>query len=324
MRLNFLGTFWKSKRRKSLNFDGQAADADRLAELTQLARRIVPNQHSAPVLLSSRSGRIVMRLGQLVIKVHGPDADDHELGLRLQLLAETPFDEIFLNPLPNEYPDLAGPFTTLWPAGEPVDENLEQIPWQAAAELLARLHRSPLPAHPFPKSQGMKRVTDTLAKLHAQNWDQWHPDLRAVLAAAATLRFTDPQLLCLVHGDWHLGQMVSIPHNGKDSWRLIDIDDLGLGDPAWDLARPAAFFAAGLIAPGDWGLFLESYRAAGGPAAESFENPWQNLNMPARALVVQCAAAALIRSQQSHTPLSDAELHLVEACRRINFEEKKP
>jgi hypothetical protein len=46
--------------------------------------------------------------------------------------------------------------------------------------------------------------------------------------------------------------------------------------------------------------------------------------MPARALVVQCAAAALIRSKQSHTPLSDAELHLVDACRRISFEEKKP
>jgi aminoglycoside phosphotransferase (APT) family kinase protein len=170
----------------------------------------------------------------------------------------------------------------------------------------------------------MTRVSDTLAKLQTQSWDQQQPDLRAVLCAAATLRFTDPQLLCLVHGDWHLGQMVSIRHNGKDSWRLIDVDDLGLGDPAWDLARPAAFFAAGLIDPDDWNLFLDSYRAAGGPAVESFKDPWQSLDMPARALVVQCAAAALIRSQQSHTPLSDADLHLVEVCRRINFEEKKP
>ena len=318
MRLNFLGT-----GRRSLNTDGQNADADLLTELTQLARRILPNEHSAPVLLSSRSGRLVMRLGHLVIKVHGPRADDHDLGLRLKLVAEAPFDEIFLSPLPNEYPDLAGPFTTIWPAGEPVDANLEQIPWQAAAELLARLHRSPLPAYPFPISQGMKRVTDTLAKLQAQSWDKWQPDLRAVLSAAATLSFTDRQLLCLVHGDWHLGQMVSISLNGKDSWRLIDVEDLGLGDPAWDLARPAAFFAAGLIAPGDWDLFLDSYRAAGGPAVESFENPWQSLDMPARALIVQCAAAALIRSKQSYTPLSDAELHLVDACRRISFEEKK-
>jgi hypothetical protein len=81
-----------------LNIDEQTADADLLTELTQLARRILPNEHSAPVLLSSRSGRHVMRVGQLVIKVHGPRADDHELGLRLQLVSEAPFDEIWVHP----------------------------------------------------------------------------------------------------------------------------------------------------------------------------------------------------------------------------------
>lgn len=49
------------------------------------------------------------------------------------------------------------------------------------------------------------------------------------------------------------------------AWRLIDVDDLGLGVPAWDLARPAAWYAAGLLAPEDWLCFLDAYRAAGGP-----------------------------------------------------------
>jgi hypothetical protein len=44
---------------------------------------------------------------------------------------------------------------------------------------------------------------------------------------------------------------------GQLGWRLgalvlIDVDDLGVGDPAADLARPAGFWAAGLLPDGDW------------------------------------------------------------------------
>lgn len=68
----------------------------------------------------------------------------------------------------------------------------------------------------------------------------------------------------LCHGDLHLGQLVRGP--GPDGgWRLIDVDDLGIGTPAWDLARPAAWYAAGLLDTSAWVTFLDSYRAAGGP-----------------------------------------------------------
>jgi predicted trehalose synthase len=45
--------------------------------------------------------------------------------------------------------------------------------------------------------------------------------------------------MTLVHGDWHLGQL----GRRGEHWVLIDVDDLGVGDPAWDLARPAGFWA---------------------------------------------------------------------------------
>ncbi|NEE41548.1 phosphotransferase, partial [Streptomyces sp. SID7982] len=52
----------------------------------------------------------------------------------------------------------------------------------------------------------------------------------------------------LCHGDLHLGQLVR--HPAPDGpWLLIDMDDAGVGDPAWDLGRPAAWYAAGLLAP---------------------------------------------------------------------------
>jgi hypothetical protein len=51
------------------------------------------------------------------------------------------------------------------------------------------------------------------------------------------------------------------------------VDDLGVGDPAWDLARPAGFWAAGLIPDDDWAAFLQSFRDAEGPAVPPGD-PW--------------------------------------------------
>ncbi|WP_203005585.1 phosphotransferase [Frankia nepalensis] len=97
----------------------------------------------------------------------------------------------------------------------------------------------------------------------------------------------------LIHGDWHLGQLVQTAVGG---WRLIDIDDLGVGDPAWDLARPAAWFAAGLLPPEVWARFVDAYRAAGGPALPGEGDPWPAVDLPARTFVVEFAARALTTS----------------------------
>ena len=106
----------------------------------------------------------------------------------------------------------------------------------------------------------------------------------------------------LVHGDWHLGQLGR--RFALEPWQLIDIDDLGAGDPVWDLARPAGFWAAGLIPDDDWTTFLAAYRDAGGPALPA-SDPWPVLEPFARAAVVQAAA---------HHP--DDEL-LLAACTRM-------
>ncbi|MFB6518024.1 phosphotransferase [Streptomyces sp. NPDC056401] len=144
---------------------------------------------------------------------------------------------------------------------------------------------------------------------------------RLVRAAAATLpgwargEGPAPSGGALCHGDLHLGQLVRGPAGG---WRLIDVDDLGLGTPAWDLARPAAWYAAGLLDTGTWLRFLDAYRAAGGPAAgPPGSDPWPELDLAARALTVQTAALALAKAARERRRLDDVERLMVEACARI-------
>lgn len=144
---------------------------------------------------------------------------------------------------------------------------------------------------------------------------------RLVRAAAATLpgwargEGPPPSGGALCHGDLHLGQLVRGPAGG---WRLIDVDDLGLGTPAWDLARPAAWYAAGLLDTGTWLRFLGAYRAAGGPAAgPPGSDPWPELDLAARALTVQTAALALAKAARERRRLDDVERLMVEACARI-------
>ncbi len=122
------------------------------------------------------------------------------------------------------------------------------------------------------------------------------------------------QLLC--HGDFHLGQLVRRP-SGADPWRLIDVDDAGLGVPAWDLARPAASFACGVLGPVEWTRFLDAYRAAGGPAVPAADDPWLALDVPARALSVQVAALSIAKSQAARRPLDEIEQALIDACDRM-------
>jgi aminoglycoside phosphotransferase (APT) family kinase protein len=119
-----------------------------------------------------------------------------------------------------------------------------------------------------------------------------------------------PTRQTLVHGDWHLGQLARMP----DGLRLLDVDDLGLGDPAWDLSRPAGFWAAGVLDDAAWGAFLAAYRAAGGPAVPEHGDPWPRLDLPARcAVFVAAVRAVTVQSAHSEHP-ADA---LLDACSRM-------
>lgn len=232
--------------------------------------------------MQTRSGaEIVVGDDGIVYKLHRPGTDPRALATRLRIAAES---GPLLSPIDTAPVRVGLRWQTRWPRVETVAPQPECLPWADAGRLLARLHAEPrhrrLPPHGWP--QRMRRAVETL-----RGGD---PVLRhaAVGLPDAVWRAGSPDRpLTLVHGDWHLGQL---GRKGPSApWVLLDVDDLGIGDPAWDLARPAGFWAAGLIPDDDWALFVDGYRDAAGPALPDGD-PWPVLEPYARAAVVQAAA----------------------------------
>ncbi|WP_405446229.1 aminoglycoside phosphotransferase family protein [Streptomyces achromogenes] len=277
--------------------------------------------------LAVRPDATVIRHAGTVAKAHAPDTDPAALALRVATATRLP--DVLLPPLtpaPAPPRDPHGRLVTLWPYGAPVDrDDPDAAPWEAVATLLARLHRAPVPAG-LPPMRGPAKAARALDRLHAALRATPHgparPAARPVLAAWAALPawaragapMPGPAALC--HGDLHLGQLVR--HPAPDGpWRLIDVDDLGAGVPAWDLARPAAWYACGLLPPVEWTRFLTAYRRAGGPAVPADGDPWPALDVPARALTVQTAALAITKALAAGRPLDEVEQALADACARM-------
>ncbi|WP_327730560.1 aminoglycoside phosphotransferase family protein [Streptomyces sp. NBC_00487] len=298
------------------------ADADVLPALRAKVRSAAhpestPCSHPDTVLAERADGTVV-RHADTVAKAHAPDTDPAHLTLRLT--AATSHPDILLAPLRPTPAPLHGRLVTFWPYGTPVDPDTpEAAPWEEAAMLLARLHRQP-PPRGLPPMRGPAKAAQAIARLRATA--PHHPATDRILRAWHTLpawaraEAPMPDSTTLCHGDLHLGQLVRHPAP-LGPWRLIDIDDLGVGVPAWDLARPAAWFACGLLHPDAWTRFLTAYQRADGPAVPAHGDPWPVLDVPARALTVQSAALAIAKSTAAGLPLDDAQRSVVDACDRM-------
>jgi|SRR5215207_1072202 len=324
-----------------------------LAEMVRLANAVAGTAGGELTMLSHRSGGgAVIRVGAVVVKAHPRGDDPATLAARLRLATDAALVPVLVPPLAipggpvlgvdrlsadrlgtdalgtgglggdrlsadrlNGWAArIDGRLVTAWPAGEPVPiDDPDAAPWEDGARLLARLHGTPAPSrNGLPPHGGPARVERALARARAVGGsaaavvERAYETVPAVTAGPRTL----------VHGDWHLGQLVR-GAGGDPGWRLVDVDDLGTGDPVWDLARPAALFAAGVLDPQAWHRFLGAYCWAGGAALPADRDPWTVLDAPARALAVQLAAGGVATAADEGRPLDEFEIALLDACRRM-------
>ncbi|MDR1791050.1 MAG: aminoglycoside phosphotransferase family protein [Propionibacteriaceae bacterium] len=252
---------------------------------TPVSRMLIPDVVTRPQRPEHSK---VFICGGVVVKLHEQGTKRSELANRLQAVDSLAMERIWLLPLsPRPLPAPNEQLATIWPRATLVS-SVENPPWEDAAELLAKLHLADVKALPkLPTHGGLARFERAVKAARGISSEPW----LAPLGAELYHKLRKPAVKLPVHGAWHLGQLghplLSRP------WRLLDPDDLGLGDPAWDLARPAALYSAGKLSGLDWARFVNAYRAAGGPAVPEKGDPWPALADAAQATLFISAVHAL-------------------------------
>lgn len=241
----------------------------------------------------------------VIVKIHGAGTDAGRLRRRLACIGGPDMDRLWIQPL--RYTPIPAPgerLATVWPRVT-VLSTIDQPPWADTGRLLARLHRMPVTDDP-PRLGGHSRLARAIAFLRERDDLGWLADLGDAWAG----ELLHERHTTLAHGDFHLGQLGHTPL--RRSWKLLDTDNFGVGDPAWDLSAPAGFHAAGLLDEDAWQTFLSAYRESGGPAVPADGDPWPVLATPARAALLIAAVQAL------RAEADEVARELIDACRTLS------
>lgn len=250
----------------------------------------------------------------VIVSKHPAGTVETELTARLTAASEDPIRQVFIPPLsktPIAAPD--GRLLTFSPRTESLPEDMPP-PWREAGALLARLHAVPIPDD-LPEHGGRQQFAAAVAEA-----DALHPgggtDILRELGRTLIMTWPTPVRPSVVHGTFDLGRLARLP--GTSMWLLSHPHTLGTGDAAWDLAGPAALWAAGLLDEASWFAFAGGYAAAGGRTHGEGQE-WPGLDHPARCALYMATVAELRRCPAFPKPeLSPTAEVLLAACVKAN------
>jgi hypothetical protein len=287
--------------------------------------------------LSQTSRSTVLQHALLVAKCHFA-TNNKNLSKKIHTIQESDFQSIFLQPKPSTYHNLNEDVSiSYWPEAERISpDKLTDGLWSEIGSLLAKLHSTPLmnsklrfPAEVFPIfSEVNEKIADCFKQGTSGSKHRLHLETinHAWISILTHKNFhkevKDIRLRSKVwsHGDFHLGQIVFIHDRGKNAARFIDCDTLCHSIPEWDLARPAALFAAGILPAHLWQSFIESYAEHKFKYKLNERKLWSKLDIPAKVMTVKLATNAVNRATLSGDNLEDSELQLIETCKAISHD----
>ncbi len=304
-----------------------------LETLKNLAFPGVNPENIATLAKTSRS--TVLQHDSIVAKCHFT-ADNESLAEKIRTIQESDFKSIFLQPNQSTYHCQNEKFgISYWPEAERISpDKLTKGLWSQIGSLLAKLHSIPIKdsklrfrAELFSNfSQVNEKIANcfnqcSVSSKHRKHLEKINQAWISILTHKNFHKVVkDIRLRPKVwsHGDFHLGQIVFVQEQGKDSVRFIDFDTICHSIPEWDLARPAALFAAGVLPAHLWQSFIESY--AGHKFIYNFNEKelWSNLDIPAKVMIVNLATIAVNRARLADENLEDSELQLIETCKAIS------
>lgn len=251
----------------------------------------------------------------VIVTKHPAGTVEVELAARLAAASEDPVRKVFVTPLakvPIAAPD--GCLITLAPRADSLPEGTPP-PWREAGVLLAKLHAAPIPDD-LPEHGGRQQFAAAVAEAGAMH-QGGATDILRELGRNLLLSWPEtPVRPAVVHGTFDLGRLARLP--GTEMWLLSHPFTLGRGDAAWDIAGPAALWAAGLLNEASWFEFVGGYASAGG-RTHGEGQAWPGLEHPAQCALLMATVAELRRCPAFPKPeLSATAKALLAACVKAN------